>query len=441
MSWIEQQIDRLMRGQPAGFREVLLDALDDPATLPEAIEALEEVMLESEEDGELTLEVLQHLPLSTTDVWVSPLHTVMAWLEDAEPPAAEVLAEDDRALPRIFDALLRQLDDDHEDPVAVSAEAIAVLKVMVLYRTAGTLDRLAAAAEHPILQSVYLWTAVFEALDDAEHPWRIEVVNVLSTHWPDGYAQAGFLDHANALMFEGLLDGHPFDNSRGHAALETWLVHTDELIVGAARSAATALPFIGPAAREDLLAIADRHAEVAVRIEASAARAADGDRRGIEQLTEWAGDPRYAEIAIAHLERLGAPEAIPAISQEPNFKAAAVMASWLAQPSEFNRPPDELVNIDARELMWPPTGDWRPVWLFRYHYWPLTADDDSFEGLGMVGSVTFAMADEDTEHLSPAEAYGLHCAWELEMMDDMRAPPFRDAKAGLRILRAANPDL
>ncbi len=442
MTWIEQQIDRLMRGQPAGFREVITEALVEQDTLPEAIEALEEIMLESPEDGRLTIEVLRRLPLSTTDVWVSPLHTVMAWMEDAELPAANVLREDGiPELIRIYDALHRQLEDFDEDPLAVSGDMMSVLRILTLYRAPGTLDRLTEAGQHPVLRDAYLWSAAFEVLGSPEHPWRLEVIDAFEDAWPSGCALAAFLGHTNLVAFDGELARHPFDSPDGHIALRDALQGAEESVPGWARSAAAALGFIDTYARASLLTLAEDHFDVTVRIEAAAVRAASGDDAGILRLETWAGDPRYAETAIAHLRNLDAESSIPEQSETPDFRAASAMAGWLAQPGEFNRPPDELVAVDDRELHWPPTDDRRRVWLFRYRYWPLGADDASFEGLGMVGSVTYALADEDTEHLSVAEAYGLHCAWELEMMDDARAPPFRDPKAGLRILRAANPGL
>ena len=440
MTWIEQQIDRLMRGQPAGFREVITEALVEEDTLPEAIEALEEIMLESPQDGRLTIEVLRRLPLSTTDVWVSPLHTVMAWMEDAEVPAAAVLRDDGvPELVRIYDALYEQLEDFDEDPLAVSGDMMAVLRILTLYRAPGTIDRLIEAGQHPILRDAYLWSAVFEVLGAPEHPWRLDVIEAFEAEWPSGCALAAFLSHANLVAFDGELARHPFDSPAGLAALREALLGGEDGIPGWSRAAAAALCFVDAEARPALLELAEDHFDVTVRIEAAAVRAASGDDSGITRLERWAADPRYAETAIAHLRNLDAEDAIPDISESADFRAASAMAGWLAQPGEFNRPPDELSAVDTRVLHWPPTDDRRRVWLFRYRYWPLGADDVSFEGLGMVGSVTYALADEDTEQLSVPEAYGLHCAWELEMMDDARAPPFRDPKAGLRILRGLNP--
>ena len=416
MSWIEQQIDRLMRGQPAGFKEVLTTALASPSELPTAIEALEEVLLESAEEARLTLEVVGHLPLPVTEGWVSPLHTVMAWLEDAEGGAAEVLHHEGAGpLLRVHDRLLHRLDIFHEDPVALSSDVMAVMRVMVLYRVPGTIERLVAAGHHPILQDAYFWGAVFEVLDDDEHPWRLDVVDAFATRWPGGAALGAFLDHVNGLVLDDVLTRHSFDTPRGHGALEAWLTSDD--MTDAARSATVALPFVRVDVRRRLLTMAEAHSDIAVRIEAAAVRSEEGDPVGIERLKSWAEDPRFAETAINHLERLGALDAVPAIVEQRDFRAAAAMASWLAQPTEFNRPPDDLVTVDTRELHWPPTEDRRRVWLFRYRY-SSNSPDTSFEGLGMVGSVTFAMADEDTE--APHRARSLRSALCVGARDDGR---------------------
>ena len=62
----------------------------------------------------------------------------------------------------------------------------------------------------------------------------------------------------------------------------------------------------------------------------------------------------------------------------------------------------------------------------------------------MVGSVTFALYGESTSGLSAEQIYGLHCAWELEMERDARAPcspeaKKRTAEVGIQILREYNP--
>src|SRR5690606_6055818 len=95
----------------------------------------------------------------------------------------------------------------------------------------------------------------------------------------------------------------------------------------------------------------------------------------------------------------------------------------------------------SRELYWPPTDDERWVWLIKYTY---IGDEEDEEGrepsteIGMVGSITFSLFSESTVDMTVEELYGLHCAWELEVRDDPRAPKQRTAEAGCEILREYN---
>lgn len=59
-------------------------------------------------------------------------------------------------------------------------------------------------------------------------------------------------------------------------------------------------------------------------------------------------------------------------------------------------------------------------------------------GLGLVGSVTFALMGETTADLSPEHAYALHCCWELQFKEDPRAPEERSIEEGLKMLREYN---
>ncbi|MCF6174136.1 MAG: hypothetical protein L3J71_00055 [Victivallaceae bacterium] len=62
-------------------------------------------------------------------------------------------------------------------------------------------------------------------------------------------------------------------------------------------------------------------------------------------------------------------------------------------------------------------------------------------GIAMMGSVAFALFGENIDNLKPEEVYALHCAWELEMNEDKRAPAERTVNSGLEILLKYNPTL
>jgi hypothetical protein len=116
----------------------------------------------------------------------------------------------------------------------------------------------------------------------------------------------------------------------------------------------------------------------------------------------------------------------------------AQMCNWLMHPMEFGAAPDEITQYDTRVLDWPPTNDRRRLWLFRYRYAPRDGADAA-EGIGLVGSVTFALFGEVTAGLPAEDVYALHCCWELQTNGDPRAPEQRTAAAGRKILAEANP--
>jgi hypothetical protein len=112
----------------------------------------------------------------------------------------------------------------------------------------------------------------------------------------------------------------------------------------------------------------------------------------------------------------------------------AEMSDWLAHPNEFGEPPTEIELLDTREMHWPPTNDIRRLWLFKYKYAGHSEDGTDDVGIGMVGSVTFALFGEATVDLCPEDVYGLHCCWELECNNDKRSPKKRSAAAGRKLL-------
>ena len=170
-------------------------------------------------------------------------------------------------------------------------------------------------------------------------------------------------------------------------------------------------------------------------MEAAWASAYRGGEAGLKFLARQAADPRFAKTAQQYLEELGRTDVIPEAASEPDFQAMAEMSNWLAHPNECGSPPSDIELYDTRKLFWPPTEDTRQLWLFRYRYAARNEDGSDDTGIGMVGSVTFALFGEATADLCPEDVYGLHCCWELERNEDPRAPKKRTAKAGRKLLR------
>lgn len=139
------------------------------------------------------------------------------------------------------------------------------------------------------------------------------------------------------------------------------------------------------------------------------------------------------------MEELGLGAYIPGKVRDPDFQALTEMcSSWLMHPNELGRPPDFITQIDSRELNWPPSGDRRRFWLFKYRCEPRAENQPADEGIGLVGSITFALLGETTTDLTPEDVYALHCCWELEIYDGSKE--FKIAN-GRRLLAEISHDL
>lgn len=309
------------------------------------------------------------------------------------------------------------------------------LKILAMYGQVEDAPLLIQAAHAPALQDSYLWSVIFRCLENSELLGN-SVFNGLRSPLPSGFAAVAYLDVANAAARAGSTGVHPFDCDDGAGLLAAWLSSRDQKTYSYAVSATAALPFVGPARREELLQSALAHPDVDVRMEAAWVQVRMGNDEGHAQLKTFARDPRYSRRAVRYLEELGAADSVPGEVRTEDFQALAEMCEWLAHPNEFGRPPDRIYQADSRELYWPPTEDQRRLRVFQYEY---EGDDGKLdEGFGLTGSVTWSMGGEQLA-TEPEDVYCLHCAWELEMNGDPRAPDERTVEEGRRILREFNP--
>jgi hypothetical protein len=362
----------------------------------------------------------------------SPVFTLTALFQQVESNEAfDVLKQE--GLPRLRSVVRDGLQGKQVNDMDV----MLILKILAMYRQREDIELIAEAARKPIDDDNFMWSIIFGQFD-AEHPFSQQIVDTLRDPLPTGFILIAYLDMANRLAIAGDLKSHPFDTETGRKHLETWLRDTNEETFSYARSATAALPFIAQPSRDTLLQITEEHPDVAVRLEAAWARAKSGDPAGLSRLSELCLDPSYSHTAQQYLEELDQSDKIPDKAKQPDFRALAEMANWLAHPNEFGRPPDKIELYDTRDLYWPPTKDKRRVWLAKYTF----SDEKGGEperGVGMVGSVTFALFGEATIDLSPEDIYGLYCCWEMQWKKDTRAPKERSAEAGRTILGRHNP--
>ncbi len=391
-------------------------------------------------EAELLVQVLARFPVSVAkrERAVSALDTVLEWCHAAEGRRAKRVLE--RGAPahllRIFDALIEDAAEDAELFHALMQGVAA----MALFEMQEGVSRMLRASQIEDQWGNLGWHAVYvNVVPKKKHAWVGALVEGLKADIPGGMIGILFLDLCSLQASVKQLREHPFNSRLGVQRMTSWLKQENGAQVSFAESVCLSLHFLSESDRAQLLKIADESPEPHVRIAAAKARIDLDDESGFETLREIGNDPRYALGIIRYLMENQAPiERFPERLTAPGFKsflAKAELCEWLAHPNEFGRPPQKIRKMDSRKIYWPPSDEMRRVYLFRYEYPPRDGKKKPTIGVGMVGgATTFSLFGEVTEDMEPEEMYALHCAWELEFMQDKRAPKKRTVRAGLRIL-------
>lgn len=410
------------------------------------VRALNEVWqdCESAEDAELLVQVLARLPVSVSDPSDGTLavKTALRRCDGIEDEGAmRVLQRGAQAhLLRLFDALI----GDAEEDTSLFRVLLSALKLLAVFETPEGVTRMLRAARIEAQWGNIRWDAIFWVmLPHRKHPWVDGLVEGLKDEIPDGLVGVLFLDLCNLQYSVGQLPAHPFNSPLGVKRMTSWLNQEGDSRPSYAVSTCSAIAFLPETLQAQLTHVADHSPEPEVRITFAKARIEANDPSGFDRLKEVGDDPRYAMRIIRYLREHGAPpECFPERLTGPrseSFVAEAELCEWLAHPNEFGRPPQKIHEIDSRKLYWPPSDQVRSVYLFRYEYPPQRRQKAPVVGVGMVGGATvFSLVADVKEDMKPEEMYALHCAWELEITKDKRAPEQRTVQAGLEILRIYN---
>lgn len=360
-------------------------------------------------------------------------HAALGDLQDEAPEDDSIptMATDATAeIVRVIDATLGTKKADN-----VAHDILFGMKLLALLGQRAGVDCILRAVRAGFEADNWFWTIVFEPFGQG-HPEAGHFFGELADPLSAEFIGIALLDTANEACREGDLERHPFDSETGVARLREYLTGETESY---AHSACGALPFIDHADRDGLLEIACKHADDGVRLEAAWVMAKLGRQEGFDAIARACLNPNQATQAIHYLEEFGREDLVPPPAREPDFVAMAEMCNWLSHPSESGESPDAIELLDKRTIYWPPTGETREMRIFKYRYEP-NGDwrEEADEGVGLVGSTTFALFGETDPSMEPKDIYGRHCCWELRMEEDDRVPEDgeNDAELGWRLIEA-----
>ncbi len=364
----------------------------------------------------------------------SPYHVVIAYFQDTEDrEAIQYLRQN--GIPRLIRILEARWNDKD-----LRWDLMFCFKILAMYQTPQAVPLIVRAMrEWP---EEYLWRISLQYFAEKDAPQADLLIRTVGEDIPRDAAGVAYLECVNARAREYGLSPHPFSTPSGIIRLKELLTNPDPQDDNAI-SATAALPFLPRDAQSELFSLALDHPNWEVQLEAAWAMAKIGNERGFSLMVDFAKDVHKFIKVARYLHELGRDSLLPSETLSEDFQAMAEMSNWLQHPSELGRIPDELIQVDTRELCWPPTNDTRRVWLFRYTCKPPAGveADENDTGIGMVGSVTWVLFSESTANMKPEDVYALHCCWELQQNDDELAPGERDVQTGLSILRKYNPGM
>lgn len=281
----------------------------------------------------------------------------------------------------------------------------------------------------------YLWSFIFTSISEDEKKYN-SIINGLNGKFPTGFLGISLLDMCNTMAIHSNTYAYPFNTLEGFSYLDDVIKNSssdeDSYII----SATTSIPFLAKEFQNKLFELVNHHKNINVQIEAAWAGAKIGNEEYIDKLVRFAKDYRYSSLAVSYLKELNLDNKIPLEIYQSDFQALSEMCEWLSYPTEFEKYPDDAVIFDKRNIYWPPTKDFRTIYLIKYTYKNYNEDGSDKTGIGLVGSVTFSFFSiNNILKLKPLEVLAIHCNWEL------KKEKYEDIKSGIAILKKYNKDI
>lgn len=334
----------------------------------------------------------------------------------------------DNGIPLICD-LLDTISSFSYDNASFKSD-LSILQILALSPSENGFQYISKYILKDYKSNSYFWMGIFEIVSHDKNRSQFLVDN-LKGHLPINFLGITYLDFCNDIRRNGYIEHHPFNNDKGFQFILNVLENLSDDNQSYLLSLIDAIPFIEKKYSDTILHFSKNSKNVNVKISIARAGATLGIAEYKNQLINFANDYRYHELVIEYLKELNLENLLSEITYSNDFKALSEMCSWLSHPSEYGTYPDVAEIIFKSEIYWPPTKDRRVIYLIKFKY-PDDGSDFS-EGIGLVGSITFAFG--DTKNKSIIEMLAYHCLWELGNTD------IKDLRYGIDLLKKNNHDL
>lgn len=334
---------------------------------------------------------------------------------------------------------LRKLlqEKTYERHPEIADEWLFLVKILVFLDSPSNAGRIVAdLIQSGFAAESFVWGVIFDIASETPS-WSQFFWENSFEYLPDLFCGVCLLDFSNHLAREQAKRPHPFSNPIGIDRLKEWLSSDDPGDETYAMSATDAIPFLEDHQREELLELALTHPSEEVRLIAVETLLKSDPQRGIELLKELCLNPVTSRRAESRLLEVGQAETIPPEIKQEGFQAIAEFCDWLRDPENFGEIADEIDCIAHTRQYWPPTGDERTFYLFKYVFFSDCQEDDRPDevGVGVVGSRTISLVGLTNPTMSPREILAMHCCWELQQLGDPRAPATISIDEGEKLLR------
>jgi len=147
-----------------------------------------------------------------------------------------------------------------------------------------------------------------------------------------------------------------------------------------------------------------------LRTEAAAALARLGDDDGRKKLVELAAEPLVRLKVLSYADELGIGGEIEAKHRTAEALAEASLVGWLALPTQFGVPPQNIEHIDSRKMYWPGYTEPIDCHLFCYSY---ETPNGSMMNVGIAGPLVHSFRADLTD-LPADDVYAAFAGWHAE---------------------------